>query len=84
MSAIAQVPEGLKASECKHGTGLISPMPYIPERTDDVHKQKALTIKFALANGVETRLPKNQNEIVDNASWVVSCKSLPVISNAGK
>ena len=55
MSAIAQVPEGLKPSECERGSGLNPPVPYIPETCDDSEKRKATTIKFALANGVETR-----------------------------
>ena len=55
MSFLAQVPEGLKAQECERGSGLNPPLPYIPERTDDDDKRKATTIKFVLANGVETR-----------------------------
>ena len=50
MSAIAQFPEGLKASECERGNGLNPPVPYLPERTDDDSKGKTTTIKFGLAN----------------------------------
>jgi hypothetical protein len=56
MSFLQQVPKSLKPQECEHGSGLNPPIPYIPEKYEDSDSNhKVLTIKYELANGVETR-----------------------------
>jgi hypothetical protein len=56
MSFLQQVPESLKPQECERGSGLNPPIPYIPEKYEDVDPdRKVPTIKYELENGVETR-----------------------------
>jgi hypothetical protein len=56
MSFLQQVPESLKPQECERGSGLKPPIPYIPEKYEDSNpNRKVPTIKYELANGVETR-----------------------------
>jgi hypothetical protein len=56
MSFLQQVPESLKLQECEHGSSLNPSIPYIPEKYEDSDTDcKVPTIKYELANGVETR-----------------------------
>ena len=56
MSFLQKVPESLKPQECERGSGLNPPITYIPEKYEDSDPdRKVSTIKYELANGVETR-----------------------------
>jgi hypothetical protein len=57
MSLIQSVPEGLKREEVERGNGtLLPPIPFIPEKNEDLEERTIPTIKIVLANGVESRV----------------------------